>query len=242
MLGSPSVSKQYLGYCSPVSGCTRRAGQKTDESWVLMRGRQNYIPEPSFHPLPDHYAAVNPFLKSLTCRWRLLGFRIVTPSYFSRNRRKQQRIAGFQFALFYQKNPPYSGRKKNMLMLEPIMASAATLGPLPQESCLRSALAPGHPHSSSASSLLPPARRPSPPLLLLEWCRLLGEMASPQGGRLISRDSRQVKTWPLQHRERDFETLLVSWQKQSEQIGFDFVSYFKSIYILHWPISSYCLG
>lgn len=112
MLGSPSVSKRYLGYCSPVSGRTTRAGQKTDESWVVMRGWQNYIPEPSFHPLPARYAAVNPFLKSLTCRWCLLGFRVVTPSYFSRNSRKQQRIAGLQFVLFYQKNPPYSGRKK----------------------------------------------------------------------------------------------------------------------------------
>jgi len=63
-------------------------------------------------------------------------------------------------------------------------------------------------------------------------------MGSPQGGRLVARGSRQVKNWPLQHRERDFETVHVSWQKQSEQLGFDFVSYFKNIYISHWPISS----
>lgn len=132
MLGSPSVSKQYLGYCSPVSGRTRRAGQKTDELWVLMRRRQNYIPKPSFHPLLAHYAAVNPFLKSLTCRWCLLGFRVVTPSYFSRNRRKWQRIAGSQFALFYQKNPLYSGRKKICWCLIPFLPPR---GPLPQEYC-----------------------------------------------------------------------------------------------------------
>lgn len=172
MLGSPSVSKRYLGYCSPVSGCSTRAGQKTDESWVLMRGWQNYIPKPSFHPLPARYAAVNPFLKSLTCRWCLLGFRVVTPSYFSRNSRKQQRIAGLQFVLFYQKNPPFSGRKKNLLMLEPIVASAATPSSLSQELHtygLWLALAPGHPHSSSAPFLLPPAWKTSLPLPFLEW-------------------------------------------------------------------------
>lgn len=39
--------------------------------------------------------------------------------------------------------------------------------------------------------------------------------------RLIARASRQVKSWPLQHRERDFEILYVSWQNQSEQLVFD---------------------
>lgn len=94
MLGSPSVSKQYLGYCSPVSRHTRKAGQKMAESWVPMRGRQNYILKPSFHPLPACYTAMNPFLKSLTCLWPLLGCSVVTLSYFSRNRGKEQRIAG----------------------------------------------------------------------------------------------------------------------------------------------------
>lgn len=114
MLGIPSVSKQYLGYCYPVSGHTRKAGQKMDESWVLLRRRQNYIPKPSFHPLPVHYAAMHPFLKSLTCCWHLLCFRVVTLSHFSRNRRKEERIGGSQFALFYKKkpHPPYSNRKK----------------------------------------------------------------------------------------------------------------------------------
>lgn len=140
MLGSPSVSKQYLGYYSAVSGCSRGVGQKADESWVLMRGRQNYIPKPSFHPLPARCAAVNPFLQSLTCCWRLLGFRVVILSYFSRNRRKQHKIAGSQFALFCQKSPPYSGKKKDLPVLAPIVASAATLGPLPQEYCALSTL------------------------------------------------------------------------------------------------------
>lgn len=63
-------------------------------------------------------------------------------------------------------------------------------------------------------------------------------MGSPQGRKLITRDSRQVKSWSLQHRERNFETVHVSWQKHSEQLGVDFVSYFKNIYISHWPMSS----
>lgn len=63
MLGSPSVSKLYLGYCSSVSRRTRKAGQEMVELWVLMRGRQNYILKPSFHSFPARYAAVNLFLK-----------------------------------------------------------------------------------------------------------------------------------------------------------------------------------
>lgn len=49
----------------------------------------------------------------------------------------------------------------------------------------------------------------------------------------MARGSRQVKSWPLQHRERDSETLRVSWQKQPEQLGFDCDSYFfKYLYIM----------
>lgn len=170
MLGSPSVSKQYLGYYSAVSGCSRGVGQKADESWVLMRGRQNYIPKPSFHPLAAHYAAVNPFLQSLTCRWRLLGFRVVILSYFSRNRRKQHKIAGSQFAFFCQKSPPYSGKKKICWFLPPSWPLLPPWALCPRSTvpwALWSALAPGHPHSSSAPSLLSPWE-PSHPLLLLE--------------------------------------------------------------------------
>lgn len=54
----------------------------------------------------------------------------------------------------------------------------------------------------------------------------------------MARGSRQVKSWPLQHRERDSETLRVSWQKQPEQLGFDCVSYFLNIYISYWLVSS----
>lgn len=164
MLGSPSVSKQYLGYCSPVSGRTRRASQKMDESWVLMRGQQNDIPKPSFHPLLAHYAAVNPFLKSLTCRWCLLGFRLVVLSDFSRNRRKQQSIAGSKFALFYQKNPPYSGRKKTCWCFSPAWPLLPPRVLCPRSTAphgLRSALAPEHPHSSSTPSSFPLDWKPS---------------------------------------------------------------------------------
>lgn len=72
-----------------------------DELWVLFNRRQNYIPKPSFHPLQVDYAAMIPLLKSLTCCWHMLYFRVVTLSYFSGNRRKEETIGGSQFALFY---------------------------------------------------------------------------------------------------------------------------------------------
>lgn len=177
-----------------------------------MRGRQNYIPKPSFHPLPARCAAVNPFLQSLTCCWRLLGFRVVILSYFSRNRRKQHKIAGSQFALFCQKSPPYSGKKKDLPVLAPIVASAATLGPLPQEYCALSTLVCtcSRPSSQYLCSL------PAFPLGTCTSTPFTGETSdtgyqgSHQSVRLIARASRQVKSWPLQHRERDFEILYVS--------------------------------
>lgn len=171
MLGSPSVSKQYLGYCSPVSGCTRRASQKVDESWVLMRGQQDYIPKPSFHPLPAHYAAVNPFLKSLTCHWCLRGFRLVMLSDFSRNRRQERGIAGSKLALSYQKSPPYCGRKKTCCYFSPAWPLLPPRALCPRSAApqgLRSALAPEHPYSSSTPSLFPLDCKPSTPSCFLE--------------------------------------------------------------------------
>lgn len=133
-------------------------------------------------------AAVDPFLKSLTCCWHMLYFRVVTLSYFSRNRRKEERIGRSQFALFYWKNsPPYSSREK---LLEPIMTSFFSPG-VPAEqytlfsTCCRAS-------SQQISSF--PVSLHLGNLYLHSSCGVI-QVTRRYGGLIrIARDSRQAKS------------------------------------------------